>query len=75
MVAVFATTVVVDAAAWDSALRCIQQNEDAADMVGINTTIYKIAAYTLSALFCGTIGAAYASGPATSIQTNRFPFS
>ena len=42
-------------------LRCIEQNEDAADMVGINTTIYKIAAFTLSALFCGTVGAAYAS--------------
>jgi branched-chain amino acid transport system permease protein len=42
-------------------LRCIQQNEDAANMVGVNTTYYKIIAYTLSALFCGTIGAAYAS--------------
>lgn len=61
MVAVFATTVVVDGSRLGFGLRCIQQNEDAADMVGINTTIYKIAAYTLSALFCGTIGAAYAS--------------
>jgi branched-chain amino acid transport system permease protein len=42
-------------------LRCIQQNEDAANMVGVNTTRYKIIAYTLSALFCGTVGAAYAS--------------
>ena len=61
MVAVFATTVGVDRSRLGFGLRCIQQNEDAADMVGINTTIYKIAAYTLSALFCGTIGAAYAS--------------
>jgi branched-chain amino acid transport system permease protein len=42
-------------------LRCIQQNEDAAEMVGINTTAYKIAAYVLSAVFCGGVGAAYAS--------------
>jgi len=42
-------------------LRCIQQNEDAADMVGVDTTRYKVIAYTLSALFCGTVGAAYAS--------------
>lgn len=61
MLVVFATTVVVDCSRLGFGLRCIQQNEDAADMVGINTTTYKIAAYTLSALFCGTIGAAYAS--------------
>jgi branched-chain amino acid transport system permease protein len=61
MLAVFATTVLVDRSRLGFGLRCIQQNEDAADMVGINTTTYKIAAYTLSALFCGTIGAAYAS--------------
>lgn len=42
-------------------LRCIQQNEDAANMVGVNTTAYKVSAYVLSAMFCGTIGAAYAS--------------
>ncbi len=61
MLAVFATTVAVDRSRLGFGLRCIAQNEDAADMVGINTTFYKIAAYTLSALFCGTIGAAYAS--------------
>jgi len=42
-------------------LRCINQNEDAAEMVGINTTAYKIVAYVLSAIFCGAVGAAYAS--------------
>jgi branched-chain amino acid transport system permease protein len=52
---------VVDRGRLGFGLRCIAQNEDAAGMVGINTTIYKVAAYTLSALFCGTIGAAYAS--------------
>jgi branched-chain amino acid transport system permease protein len=61
MLGVFATTVAVDRSRLGFGLRCIEQNEDAADMVGINTTVYKIAAYTLSALFCGTIGAAYAS--------------
>jgi branched-chain amino acid transport system permease protein len=61
MLAVFAVTVAVDRSRFGFGLRCIQQNEDAADMVGVNTTRYKVAAYALSALFCGTIGAAYAS--------------
>jgi branched-chain amino acid transport system permease protein len=61
MLGVFAVTVAVDRSRFGFGLRCIEQNEDAADMVGINTTIYKIAAFTLSALFCGTVGAAYAS--------------
>jgi len=39
----------------------IKQNEDAADMVGIDVTSYKTAAFALSAMFCGTIGAIYAS--------------
>ncbi|MCW2239407.1 branched-chain amino acid ABC transporter permease [Azospirillum canadense] len=43
------------------ALRCIQQNEDAADMVGVNTTACKIAAFVLSAVFAGATGAVYAS--------------
>src|SRR5437868_15339791 len=30
-------------------------------MVGVDTTRYKVIAYTLSALFCGTVGAAYAA--------------
>ena len=61
MLAAFAVTVAVDRTRFGFALRCIQQNEDAADMVGIDTTRYKIAAFALSALFCGTVGAAYAS--------------
>jgi branched-chain amino acid transport system permease protein len=61
MLAVFAVTVAVDRSRFGFGLRCIQQNEDAADMVGVDTTRYKVAAFTLSALFCGTIGAAYAS--------------
>jgi branched-chain amino acid transport system permease protein len=61
MIIVFGVTVIVDRNRLGFGLRCIQQNEDAADMVGIDTTRYKVAAFSLSALFCGTVGAAYAS--------------
>ncbi|MGP1256892.1 MAG: branched-chain amino acid ABC transporter permease [Kiloniellales bacterium] len=61
MLAAFAATVLVDRGRLGFGLRCINQNEDAADMVGIDTTRFKIAAYALSALFCGTVGAVYAS--------------
>jgi len=43
------------------ALRCVAQNEDAAEMVGVPTTRCKIAAFVLSGVFCGMAGAAYAS--------------
>jgi len=42
-------------------LRCIQQNESAADMLGVNTTLYKVAAFMLSGVFVGAAGAIYAS--------------
>ena len=61
MLCAFAATLVVERSRFGFGLRCIQQNEDAADMVGVNTTLYKVAAFALSALFCGTVGAAYAS--------------
>lgn len=61
MILTFLTTVLVDRSRLGFGLRCIEQNEDAAGMVGINTTRYKVIAYTLSALFCGAVGAAYAS--------------
>ena len=61
MVLVFALTVWVDKSRFGFGLRCIRQNEDAANMVGINTNLYKIIAYVLSASFCGTVGAIYAS--------------
>ncbi|MDR6951851.1 branched-chain amino acid transport system permease protein [Ancylobacter sp. 3268] len=54
-------TFLVDRARLGFGLRCIHQNEDAAAMVGIDTTRYKVAAYTLSAVFCAAAGAAYAS--------------
>lgn len=42
-------------------LRCIQQNESAADMLGVDTTLYKVSAFVLSGVFVGTAGAVYAS--------------
>ena len=42
-------------------LRCIQQNEDAAIVIGVNTRRYKVAAFTLSAVFPGFCGGIYAS--------------
>lgn len=42
-------------------LRCIKQNEDAANMVGVNTTLFKSLAFMLSATFTAAAGAVYAS--------------
>lgn len=42
-------------------LHCIRQNEDAASMVGVNTTLAKSLAFTLSATFTAAAGAVYAS--------------
>jgi branched-chain amino acid transport system permease protein len=61
MITAFLVTVFVDRSRLGFGLRCIQQNEDAANMLGVNSTRYKIIAYALSALFCGTTGACYAS--------------
>lgn len=61
LVAAFVTSVWVDRGRFGFGLRCINQNEDAADMVGVDTTRYKVAAYALSAMFCGSVGAVYAS--------------
>lgn len=61
MLAAFAATVLVDRSRLGFGLRCIQQNEDAADMVGVDVRRYKTAAFALSAVFCGAVGAAYAS--------------
>ncbi len=45
-------------------IRAIREDEDAANMVGINTTLFKIAAFGLSGLFTGLAGslAAYQQG-------------
>ena len=43
------------------ALRCIQQNEDAALVIGIDTLRVKVAAFAASALTGGLVGAVYAT--------------
>lgn len=61
MIITFAMNVFIDRSRLGFGLKCIRQNEDAASMVGVNTTLYKVMAFTLSALVCGTVGAVYAS--------------
>lgn len=43
------------------ALRCIEQNEDAAQVIGVDTRRYKITAFAIASLFMGVTGAIYAS--------------
>jgi branched-chain amino acid transport system permease protein len=56
-----AAAVVVHGSKLGFGLRCIQQNEDAANMLGVNAYAYKTAAFALSAVFVGAAGAIYAS--------------
>ncbi|MBN9581000.1 MAG: branched-chain amino acid ABC transporter permease [Afipia sp.] len=42
-------------------LACIRQNETAANMIGLNTTLYKSIAFGLSAGFVGAAGGVYAA--------------
>ena len=42
-------------------LACIRQNETAANMIGLNTTLYKSMAFGLSACFVGAAGGVYAA--------------
>jgi branched-chain amino acid transport system permease protein len=66
--AMLGVAVLVFAASWwvknsklGFGLRCIHQNESAADMLGVNTTWYKVCAFVLSGAFVGIAGAVYAS--------------
>jgi branched-chain amino acid transport system permease protein len=56
-----ATAIAIHRSKLGFGLRCIQQNESAADILGINTYGYKTAAFSLSAVFVGVSGAIYAS--------------
>jgi branched-chain amino acid transport system permease protein len=56
-----AAAIVVHGSKLGFGLRCIQQNEDAANILGVNTYAYKTAAFCLSAVFVGVAGAIYAS--------------
>jgi branched-chain amino acid transport system permease protein len=57
----FAVAVLVDRSRLGFGLRCIRQNESAANMAGVDVDRLKIAAFVLSATFVGTSGAIYAS--------------
>ena len=72
LVLAFVMTVLVDRSRLGFGLRCIEQNEDAADMVGVDVNRYKTIAFTLSALFCGTAGAISASWVAYIAPTDAF---
>lgn len=72
LVCAWVTTLLVDRSRLGFGLRCIAQNEDAADMVGIDTNRFKTAAYALSAVYCGTIGAIYASWVSYIAPTDAF---
>lgn len=60
-IAVFATTVLVARSRLGVAFRCIRQNEEAANMIGIDATRTKIIAFGLASAFPGAAGALYAS--------------
>ena len=60
-VAATAAAILVQHSKLGFGLRCIQQNEDAANMLGVNAYAYKTAAFMLSAVFVGIAGAIYAS--------------
>jgi branched-chain amino acid transport system permease protein len=53
--------VIIQRSKFGFALRCIQQNEDAANILGINAYRYKTGAFALSAVFVGIAGGIYAS--------------
>jgi len=57
----FAVAVWVDRSRLGFGLRCIRQNESAANMLGVDVDRLKIVAFVLSAAFVGTAGAIYAS--------------
>lgn len=60
-VAALLTAVWIDRSRLGVALRCIEQNEDAAQVIGIDTRRAKVSAFAISSLFIGIVGAIYAS--------------
>jgi branched-chain amino acid transport system permease protein len=60
MAATIVTSYLVDRSRFGHGLVAIREDETSAQVLGINTTLYKILAYALSALFCGFTGATYA---------------
>jgi branched-chain amino acid transport system permease protein len=53
--------ILVSASKLGFGLNCIRQNETAANMVGLNATLYKSIAFGLSACFVGAAGGLYAA--------------
>jgi branched-chain amino acid transport system permease protein len=53
--------VVVSSSRLGFGLSCIRQNEAASQMIGLNTTLYKSLAFSLSACFVGAAGGVYAA--------------
>lgn len=72
MLLAYLMTVWVEGSRLGFGLRCIKQNENAADALGVNVNAYKRAALTLSALFCGTVGAIAASWTGYISPTDAF---
>jgi branched-chain amino acid transport system permease protein len=55
------TVILVSASKLGFGLACIRQNQAAADMIGLNATLYKSTAFALSACFVSSAGGLYAA--------------
>lgn len=60
-VAALVMTLRIDRGRLGIAFRCIEQNEAAAVMIGVNATLYKVIAFMLSGLLAGAVGGVYAN--------------
>lgn len=56
LLAAMAVTLYVANSKFGYGLRAIREDEDAAEAMGVNTRLYKVAAYVLSAFFAGVAG-------------------
>lgn len=72
MAGAYVMTVLVERSRLGFGLRCIKQNESAAESLGVNVSAYKIAAFTLSGIPCGTVGAISASWTGYISPTDAF---
>jgi branched-chain amino acid transport system permease protein len=54
-------------------LIAIRENEEAAEVIGVNTTAYKVAAYTLAAALTGVAGGIFSQWSVFINQENVFP--
>ncbi|MPN10307.1 hypothetical protein SDC9_157602 [bioreactor metagenome] len=56
------------------AIKAIRDDEIASEAAGINTTYYKVLAFTVSAFFAGVAGAVFAHRGLGTLQTSDFTF-